>query len=131
WHGGRPASGPRRNWQWRTHPQARVQPDRTDCQFRSQQRKCLTMSITAERKAEVIKTNANKAGDTGSPEVQVAILTERITNLTGHFKTHVKDNHSRRGLLKMVSQRRTLLDYVRKQDEARYKTLIERLGIRR
>src|SRR3977135_1586020 len=89
------------------------------------------MSITAERNAEVIKTNANKAGDTGSPEVQVAILTERITNLTGHFKTHVKDNHSRRGLLKMVSQRRTLLDYVKKQDENRYKTLIERLVIRR
>ena len=89
------------------------------------------MSITAERKAEVIKTNATKSGDTGSPEVQVAILTERIANLTGHFKTHVKDNHSRRGLLKMVSQRRTLLDYVKKQDESRYKTLIERLGIRR
>ena len=89
------------------------------------------MSITAERKAEVIKTNANKAGDTGSPEVQVAILTERITNLTGHFKSHVKDNHSRRGLLKMVSQRRTLLDYVKGVDENRYKTLIERLGIRR
>ena len=89
------------------------------------------MSITAERKAEVIKANAKKAGDTGSPEVQVAILTERIANLTGHFKTHVKDNHSRRGLLKMVSQRRTLLDYVKKQDEQRYKTLIERLGIRR
>jgi small subunit ribosomal protein S15 len=89
------------------------------------------MSITAERKAEVIKTNANKAGDTGSPEVQVAILTDRITTLTGHFKTHVKDNHSRRGLLKMVSQRRSLLDYVKKQDEARYKSLIERLGIRR
>ena len=89
------------------------------------------MSITAERKAEVIKTNANKAGDTGSPEVQVAILSERINNLTGHFKTHVKDNHSRRGLLKMVSQRRTLLDYVKKSDEGRYKTLIERLGIRR
>jgi small subunit ribosomal protein S15 len=89
------------------------------------------MSITAERKAEVIKTNATKAGDTGSPEVQVAILTERITNLTGHFKTHVKDNHSRRGLLKLVSQRRQLLDYVRRSDEARYKTLIEKLGIRR
>jgi small subunit ribosomal protein S15 len=69
--------------------------------------------------------------DTGSPEVQVAILTERITNLTSHFKTHVKDNHSRRGLLKMVSQRRTLLDYVKGLDEQRYKTLIERLGIRR
>src|ERR1044072_6711990 len=79
------------------------------------------MSITAERKAEVIKTNANKAGDTGSPEVQVAILSERINNLTGHFKTHVKDNHSRRGLLKLVSTRRSLLDYIKKKDEARYK----------
>ena len=75
------------------------------------------MSISAERKAEVIKTNATKSGDTGSPEVQVAILTERITNLTEHFKTHVKDNHSRRGLLKLVSQRRQLLDYVRRSDE--------------
>jgi small subunit ribosomal protein S15 len=89
------------------------------------------MSISAERKADVIKTNATKAGDTGSPEVQVAILTERITNLTEHFKTHVKDNHSRRGLLKLVSQRRQLLDYVRRSDETRYKTLIEKLGIRR
>ena len=89
------------------------------------------MSITAERKAEVIKTNATKSGDTGSPEVQVAILTERITNLTEHFKSHVKDNHSRRGLLKLVSQRRQLLDYVRRTDEARYRTLIEKLGIRR
>jgi len=89
------------------------------------------MSITTERKAEVIKSNATKAGDTGSPEVQVAILTERITNLTEHFKTHVKDNHSRRGLLKLVSQRRQLLDYVRRTDEARYRTLIEKLGIRR
>ena len=89
------------------------------------------MSITAERKSALINQYGLKVGDTGSPEVQVAILTERITNLTGHFKTHVKDNHSRRGLLKMVSQRRTLLDYVKKQDEARYKTLIERLGIRR
>jgi tRNA pseudouridine55 synthase len=87
--------------------------------------------ISAERKAEVIKTNATKSGDTGSPEVQVAILTERITNLTEHFKTHVKDNHSRRGLLKLVSQRRQLLDYVRRSDEARYRTLIEKLGIRR
>ena len=94
-------------------------------------RKCLTMSITAERKAEVIKTYANKAGDTGSPEVQVAILSERINNLTEHFKTHVKDNHSRRGLLKLVSQRRQLLDYLRRTDEARYKALIEKLGIRR
>ena len=89
------------------------------------------MSISAERKAEVIKTNAMKSGDTGSPEVQVAILTERITNLTEHFKTHVKDNHSRRGLLKLVSQRRQLLDYVRRSDEARYRNLIEKLGIRR
>jgi small subunit ribosomal protein S15 len=91
----------------------------------------IPMSITAERKAALIRDYALKAGDTGSPEVQVAILTERISNLTGHFKTHVKDNHSRRGLLKMVSQRRTLLDYVKDHDEARYKTLIERLGIRR
>ena len=89
------------------------------------------MSITAERKSEVIKTYAKKAGDTGSPEVQVAILSERIVNLTEHFKTHVKDNHSRRGLLKLVSQRRQLLDYVRRSDEARYRTLIEKLGIRR
>ena len=89
------------------------------------------MSITPDRKADVIKTYATKTGDTGSPEVQVAVLSERINNLTEHFKTHVKDNHSRRGLLKMVSQRRTLLDYVKKQDESRYKTLIERLGIRR
>ena len=89
------------------------------------------MSITAERKAEVIKTNAKKAGDTGSPEVQVAILSERINNLTEHFKTHVKDNHSRRGLLKLVSTRRSLLDYLRKTDEARYKALIEKHNIRR
>jgi len=89
------------------------------------------MSIAAEAKVALVKEYATKEGDTGSPEVQVAILTHRITNLTGHFKSHVKDNHSRRGLLKMVSQRRTLLDYVKKQDEARYKTLIERLGIRR
>jgi small subunit ribosomal protein S15 len=83
------------------------------------------MSITAERKAEVIKTNANKAGDTGSPEVQIAILSERIANLTEHFKTHGKDNHSRRGLLKLVSTRRSLLDYVMKKDEARYRALLE------
>ena len=89
------------------------------------------MSISAGRKAEVIKANATKSGDTGSPEVQVAILSERITNLTEHFKTHVKDNHSRRGLLKLVSQRRQLLDYLRRTDEARYKGLIEKLGIRR
>ncbi|WP_369720290.1 MULTISPECIES: 30S ribosomal protein S15 [unclassified Bradyrhizobium] len=89
------------------------------------------MSIAAERKAEVIKTNANKPGDTGSPEVQVAILSERINNLTSHFKTHVKDNHSRRGLLKLVSTRRSLLDYVKKRDEARYKALLEKHNIRR
>jgi small subunit ribosomal protein S15 len=89
------------------------------------------MSITTDRKAEVIKSFALKAGDTGSPEVQVAILSERITNLTEHFKTHNKDNHSRRGLLKLVSQRRQLLDYIKKSDEARYKSLIERLNIRR
>ena len=95
------------------------------------QREKLTMSIAAERKAEVIKTNANKAGDTGSPEVQVAILSERINNLTNHFKTHVKDNHSRRGLLKLVSTRRSLLDYLKKRDEARYKALLEKHNIRR
>ncbi len=89
------------------------------------------MSITAERKTALMKDYALKSGDTGSPEVQVAILTERITNLTEHFKTHNKDNHSRRGLLKLVSTRRSLLDYVKKQDESRYKSLIERLGIRR
>ncbi|MCA3565332.1 MAG: 30S ribosomal protein S15 [Methylocystis sp.] len=89
------------------------------------------MSITAERKTAVIAENATKPMDTGSPEVQVAILTERIVNLTEHFKTHVKDNHSRRGLLKMVSQRRTLLDYLKRKDEARYKALIAKLNIRR
>ena len=89
------------------------------------------MSITAERKEALIKEYATKVGDTGSPEVQVAILTERINNLTGHFKSHVKDNHSRRGLLKMVSLRRSLLDYVKSKDESRYKSIIERLGIRR
>jgi small subunit ribosomal protein S15 len=82
------------------------------------------MSITAARKAEVIKTYATKSGDTGSPEVQVAVLSERINNLTEHFKSHVKDNHSRRGLLKLVSQRRQLLDYLSRTDEARYKSLI-------
>ena len=89
------------------------------------------MSITTGRKAEVIKSYAVKSGDTGSPEVQVAILSERIANLTEHFKTHVKDNHSRRGLLKLVSQRRQLLDYLKRADEGRYKTLIDKLGIRR
>jgi small subunit ribosomal protein S15 len=89
------------------------------------------MSITAERKQALLKEYGLKTGDTGSPEVQVAILTERISNLTDHFKTHAKDNHSRRGLLKLVSQRRSLLDYVKKKDEPRYRSLIERLGIRR
>jgi small subunit ribosomal protein S15 len=89
------------------------------------------MSITADRKHEVIADNARTEGDTGSAEVQVAILSERIANLTEHFKSHKKDNHSRRGLLKMVSQRRSLLDYLKKTDEGRYKTLIERLNIRR
>ena len=82
-------------------------------------------------KAAVIKSNATKANDTGSPEVQIAILTERINHLTEHFKMHKKDNHSRRGLLKMVSQRRRLLDYVKRKDEERYQAIIERLGIRR
>lgn len=89
------------------------------------------MSITSDRKQSLIEEYAAKKGDTGSPEVQVAILTERIANLTEHFKTHKKDNHSRRGLLKMVSQRRRLLDYVKSKDEERYKSLIARLGIRR
>ncbi|MGL4444334.1 MAG: 30S ribosomal protein S15 [Alsobacter sp.] len=89
------------------------------------------MSITAERKQALVNDYATKAGDTGSPEVQVAILTVRIANLTDHFKTHAKDNHSRRGLLKLVSQRRSLLDYVKSRDEARYRSLLERLGIRR
>ncbi|RED12061.1 30S ribosomal protein S15 [Pontivivens insulae] len=89
------------------------------------------MSITPEKKEELIKQFATKEGDTGSPDVQIAILTSRITTLTEHFKTHKKDNHSRRGLLKMVSQRRKLLDYVRARDEAKYKDLIGKLGIRR
>ena len=90
-----------------------------------------TMTITTERKLEVINQYATKAGDTGSPEVQVAVLSERIANLTEHFKTHVKDNHSRRGLIKLVSQRRRLLDYIRATDERRYDALISRLGLRR
>ena len=89
------------------------------------------MSITVEDKARLIKEYATKEGDTGSPEVQVAILSSRIATLTEHFKAHKKDNHSRRGLLTMVSTRRSLLDYVKKQDEARYTNLITRLGIRR
>ncbi len=89
------------------------------------------MSITVEEKARVVKEFATKDGDTGSPEVQVAILTSRISTLTEHFKTHKKDNHSRRGLLKLVAQRRKLLDYLRGKDEGRYRDLIARLGIRR
>ncbi len=89
------------------------------------------MSITPERKHELITTHARSAGDTGSAEVQVAILSERIANLTEHFKTHVKDNHSRRGLIKLVSQRRRLLDYIKATDEKRYDGLIARLGLRR
>ena len=89
------------------------------------------MSLTAERKLEIVKQYATKTGDTGSPEVQVAVLSERISSLTEHFKSHVKDNHSRRGLLKMVSQRRRLLDYLKKTDKARYDTIIAKLGLRR
>jgi small subunit ribosomal protein S15 len=89
------------------------------------------MTITADRKAELIKEYATTEGDTGSPEVQVAVLSERIANLTEHFKGHHKDNHSRRGLIKMVSQRRRLLDYVKATDVKRYESLIARLGLRR
>lgn len=89
------------------------------------------MSITPERKQELIKEYAVKPGDTGSAEVQVAILTERISNLTGHMKEHAKDFHSRRGLLMLVGQRRRLLDYVKKNDVKRYQSLIERLNLRR
>lgn len=89
------------------------------------------MSITVERKAELIERYGRQAGDTGSPEVQVAILTERIAKLTEHFKTHRKDKHSRRGLLMLVSRRRALLDYLRSRSEERYRTLIASLGLRR
>ncbi|HAQ36262.1 MAG: 30S ribosomal protein S15 [Maricaulis sp.] len=89
------------------------------------------MSITQERKSALVSEHGTKSGDTGSPEVQVAILTERIANLTEHFKTHKKDNHSRRGLLKLVSQRRRLLDYLKAKDHGRYASLIEKLGLRR
>jgi small subunit ribosomal protein S15 len=89
------------------------------------------MSITAERKADLISAHARTPGDTGSAEVQVAILSERISNLTEHFKTHKKDNHSRRGLLKLVSQRRRLLDHLKSSDQGRYQALIETLGLRR
>ena len=89
------------------------------------------MSVTAERKQEIIKDNAQSKGDTGSPEVQVAILTERISNLTEHFKTHAKDNHSRRGLLMLVNKRRSLLDYLKREDSERYTALIAKLGLRK
>lgn len=89
------------------------------------------MSVTAERKKAIIDDNGKKQGDTGSPEVQVALLTERITNLTDHFKLHAKDNHSRRGLIKMVGQRRRLLDYLSRKDPSRYQAIIEKLGLRR
>ena len=89
------------------------------------------MSITLERKTEVIKDNARAGNDTGSPEVQVAILSERISNLTEHFKTHAKDNHSRRGLLVLVNKRRSLLDYLKREDSSRYTALIAKLGLRK
>lgn len=89
------------------------------------------MSVTAEKKQEVIQDNAREDGDTGSPEVQVAILTERIRNLTEHFKAHHKDNHSRRGLLMMVNKRRSLLAYLKKKDVERYNSLIQKLGLRK
>ena len=89
------------------------------------------MSMTAEKKREIVKEFSSKPNDTGSPEVQIALLTARINSLTDHFKLHTKDNHSRRGLLKMVSTRRSLLDYVKSKDEKRYQAIIERLGIRR
>ena len=89
------------------------------------------MSLNAERKTEIVKQYATKAGDTGSPEVQIAILSERINTLTDHFKAHVKDNHSRRGLLKMVSTRRRLLDYLKDKDKKRYDAIISKLGLRR
>ena len=89
------------------------------------------MTVTAERKTAIIADNARASGDTGSPEVQIAILTERINNLTQHFKAHHKDNHSRRGLLAMVNKRRSLLDYLKKKDVARYNALIQKLGLRK
>ncbi|WP_313536522.1 30S ribosomal protein S15 [Sphingomonas sp.] len=89
------------------------------------------MSITQERKEALVQEHARNEGDTGSPEVQVAILSERIANLTEHFKTHAKDNHSRRGLLMLVNKRRSLLDYLKKKDQARYADLIAKLGLRK
>src|SRR5262249_2025387 len=127
---GRTARGNWRDRSRRNRPQARVQFIRRD-RSRRQTKRLVTMSITTARKAEVIKTYAVKSGDTGSPEVQVALLSERINNLTEHFKAHVKDNHSRRGLLKLVWQGRQIVAYRRRTNEGRYKELIERLGIRR
>lgn len=89
------------------------------------------MSVSAEKKQEIISDNARAAGDTGSPEVQVAILTSRINTLQGHFKAHHKDNHSRRGLLMMVNKRRSLLDYLKRKDVDRYNALIAKLGLRK
>jgi small subunit ribosomal protein S15 len=89
------------------------------------------MTVTAERKTAIIADNARTSGDTGSPEVQIAILTERINNLTEHFKTHAKDNHSRRGLLMLVNKRRSLLDYLKRKDAERYTALIGKLGLRK
>ena len=91
----------------------------------------MSTGTDAETKKKIIAEYATTEGDTGSPEVQVAVLSERITNLTGHFKTHVKDHHSRRGLLKLVQTRRSLLDYIKRKDEARYKALLEKHNIRR
>jgi small subunit ribosomal protein S15 len=101
------------------------------CALNPRPEKETTMSITVEEKQRILKEFATKEGDTGSPEVQVAILTSRITTLTEHFKTHKKDNHGRRGLLKLVAQRRKLLDYLKGKDVQRYRDLIKRLGIRR
>lgn len=89
------------------------------------------MTITAERKTELVKKHATTKGDTGSPEVQIALLTERINNLTDHFKTHQKDHHSRRGLLKMVASRRSLLDYLKNKDSKRYTAVVDKLGLRK
>jgi small subunit ribosomal protein S15 len=89
------------------------------------------MAVTVAQKAQIIQGHQRKAGDTGSPEVQVALLTARINDLTGHFKAHVKDHHSRRGLLKMVSKRRKLLDYLKRTNAGQYRTLIEQLGLRK
>lgn len=89
------------------------------------------MSLQVAQKAQVVKQHQRAGNDTGSPEVQIALLTERINDLAGHFKSHVKDFHSRRGLLKMVSQRRTLLDYLKRKDADKYRSLIERLGLRK